>query len=293
MKVFITIKLTILTLLLAFNVYSQPNPDFDPHGVKLIIPPFKMGINAGDIVSTWDTIRATPLVYSRSASALVTLNGIKYIYQFGGGLDTQTKMVARYDFSNGTWSTNFARIPSGMSGASAVTIGTNIYLFGGEFVSGLGKTYKYDAVNNVWTAMANMLTPVTDAAVINYDNNLIYVIGGGNGLFGTQEPYTNAVQLYNIGSNSYSTATNYPITAGMMGIGNWLDTIICVGGYTGAKATDTVFKGVINKTNPSVITWSGTKCRTGNTPVISKYPFCKCSRSIICRWCRQWSECII
>lgn len=259
MKVFITIKLTILTLLLAFNVYSQPNPDFDPNGVKLILPPSRMGINAGEIVSYWDTIRATPLAYSRSASAIITLNGIKYIYQFGGGIDTQLTMVARYNLSDGTWSTNFARIPSGMSGATAITIGTNIYLFGGEFVSGLGKTYKYDAVNNLWVTMANMLTPVTDAAVFKYSDDLIYVIGGGNGLFGTQEPYTNAVQVYNVSLNSYSTATNYPISAGMMGIGNWLDTIICVGGYTGARATDTVFKGVINRNNISQITWSGNK----------------------------------
>jgi hypothetical protein len=259
MKVFITIKLTILTLLLAFNVYSQPNPDFDPNGVKLVIPPFKMGINAGDIVSVWDTISSTPLNYSRSASAYITLNGMKYIYQFGGGLDIQLKMVARYDVSNGSWSTNFAQIPSGMSGATAITVGTDIYLFGGEYVSGLGKTYKYDAVNNSWTAMANMLTPVTDAAVFKYNDNLIYVIGGGNGMFGTGIPYTNAVQLYNVSSNSYSTATNYPIVAGMMGVGNWLDTIICVGGYTGVKATDTVFKGIINKNDPSQITWSGSK----------------------------------
>jgi hypothetical protein len=266
MKVFITIKLTILALLLAFNVYSQPNPDFDPHGVKLILPSHRMGIDAGDLVTIWDTIKTTPLAYSRSASAFITLNGVNYIYQFGGGVDTQLTMVARYSFADGTWSTNFARIPSGMSGATAITIGTDIYLFGGEFISGLGKTYKYDAVNNIWYAKANMLTPITDAAVINYNDNLIYVIGGGNGLFGTQEPYSNAVQVYNVSFNSYSTATNYPITAGMMGCGIWKDTIICAGGYLTyssnpliGKAVDTVFRGIINKNNPSQITWSGSK----------------------------------
>ncbi len=260
MKVFITIKLTILTLiLLSFNVYSQPNPDFDPYGVKTFSPPFRMGINAGDIVAIWDTIRTTPMNYSRSAAAFIILSGNRYIYQFGGGVDTQLTMVARYDFNSGSWSTNFARIPSGMSGATAITVGTDIYLFGGEFVSGLGKTYKYDAINDTWTTMADMLTPVTDAAVFKYSDNLIYVIGGGNGLFGSGVPYKNSVQLYNVASNSYSTATNYPIAAGMMGIGNWLDTIICVGGYTGTKATDTVFRGIINKNNPAQITWSGSK----------------------------------
>jgi hypothetical protein len=258
MKVFITtIKLTILTLFLAFNVYSQPNPDFDPYGKKSFILPHHLDLT-GDILARWDTIRTTPLAYSRSASAYVTIGGATYIYQFGGGLDTQLTMVARYNFSTDSWSTNFAKIPSGMSGASAITIGTNIYLFGGEFVSGLGKTYKYDAVNDAWTALANMPTPVTDAAVINYDNNLIYVIGGGNGLFGTAVPYSNAVQVYNISTGNYSTATNYPINAGMIAAGNWLDTIICVGGYNGTVAVDNVYKGVINKNNTSQITWTTT-----------------------------------
>jgi hypothetical protein len=257
MKVFITIKITILTLFLAFNVYSQSNPDFDPFGKKLFFQPQYTDLS-DDIISKWDTIRATPLPYSRSASAYVTIGGVSYIYQFGGGLDTQYTMVARYDVSSGTWSTNFSRIPSNMSGATAITIGTNIYLFGGESVAGLGKTFKYDPVNDTWVTLANMPTPVTDAAVFNYDNNLIYVIGGGNGLFATGIAYKNSVQIYHINSDTYTTATNYPINAGMMGIGNWLDTVICVGGYNGTGAIDSVYRGVINKNNPSVITWSGT-----------------------------------
>lgn len=259
MKVFITLKIVILTLFLTFNVYSQPNPDFDPNGAKFVAPPFRMELDAGDLSAVWDTILQTPVVASRSASALVTINGVKYIYQFGGGVDAQLTTVARYDFSTGLWSTNFASIPTALSGATAVVIGTDIYLFGGEYTAGLGKTYKYDAVNNSWTTLANMLTPVTDAAVLKYTDNLIYVIGGGNGMFATGVPYSNAVQLYNVATNSYSTATNFPISVGMMGIGSWYDTLICVGGYNGTKAVDTVFKGVINKNNPAQITWSGSK----------------------------------
>jgi hypothetical protein len=141
-----------------------------------------------------------------------------------------------------------------MSSASAVTLGNMIYLFGGENTAGLGKTFMYDPVANTWTAKANMPTLVTDALVVKFDENYVYVIGGGTGLFGTG--YFNSVQLYDVSANTYTACTNYPVAAGMMGGGMLNYTIISAGGWDGALALANAYQGVVNPSDMTQITWT-------------------------------------
>jgi hypothetical protein len=155
-----------------------------------------------------------------------------------------------------TWSnTGFAAIPTGISAGTAVTIGDKIYVFGGQSTAGLGKTYMYDPVANTWATKANMLTLVTDALVVKFeDNNYVYVIGGGDGLFGTV--VQSAVQLYNVATDTYTACTSLPAAVSMMGGGILNYTIIATGGWNGTTGSPTTYKGVINPANPTQITWT-------------------------------------
>jgi len=141
-----------------------------------------------------------------------------------------------------------------MSSATAIAVGdTSIFLFGGEG-STLGRTYRYDVLSNTWTTLASMPTPVTDALVLKYRDSLVYVIGGGTGTFAAG--YVNNVQVYNINTNTYSAATPYPITAGMMGGGLVGNTIISAGGWNGTAAVANAYRGEINPADPLTITWT-------------------------------------
>jgi Secretion system C-terminal sorting domain/Kelch motif len=215
-------------------------------------------ITGEDILTTlaWTSLAASTHAVSRSCCAYITMGGNDYIYQFGGGAGAQYTTVARYDVAANTWSMGFAAIPSNMSAATAVTIGDKIYLFGGESTGGLGKTYMYDPAANTWTAKANMLTLVTDALVVKFeDNNFVYVIGGGDGLFGTT--VQSSVQLYNVAANTYTACTPLPAATSMMGGGILNYTIIATGGWiTGSTGSPTTYKGVINPGNMSQITWT-------------------------------------
>jgi hypothetical protein len=210
----------------------------------------------------WASLSPSTHAVSRSCCAFITIGANDYIFQFGGGSAAQLTTVARYDVAANTWSTGYAAIPSAMSSATAVTIGDKIYLFGGETAAGLGKTYMYDPVANTWTTKANMLTLVTDALVVKFeDNNYVYVIGGGDGLFGAN--VQNSVQLYNVSANTYTACTSFPTAVSMMGGGILNYTIIATGGWLGAAPGNAItYKGIINLSNMTQITWSA----VGNYP---------------------------
>ncbi|HXG00179.1 MAG TPA: kelch repeat-containing protein, partial [Bacteroidota bacterium] len=205
----------------------------------------------------WTSLPASPNALSRSCVAYIRIADTGYVYQFGGGSGTQLNSVARFNTVTNTWTnTGFAQMPLAVSAGTAITIGdSNIYVFGGENAAAtLGSTQKYNVYTNTWTTLAPMPTPVTDAAVVKYRDSLVYVIGGGNGLFGTV--VNSAVQLYNVRTNTYTAATPYPVAVAMTGAGIFNDTIIVTGGWTGTTGNALTYKGIINPADPTQITWT-------------------------------------
>jgi hypothetical protein len=227
--------------------------DFNLNAPKLVASP-SFPDDPNVIVASWATVAASPVANSRSCSAYIEVSGVPYIYQFGGG--SLFNEAARYNVTTNAWTSAITTIPASMSSATAITIGdSSIYLFGGESTGGLGKTLKYNVYTNTWTTLASMLTLVTDAAVVKYRDTLVYVIGGGDGLFGAN--VFNTVQLYNVRTNTYTSAGTFPIPVAMAGFGIYKDTIIVAAGWTtGSLATANAYKGGINPANPTVITWT-------------------------------------
>jgi hypothetical protein len=261
---------TCFTLLFAFTLlcgislaqnFGIPGVDFNANTSPKIIKEVK----GDEVLSTlaWTSLAPSINAYSRSCVAYISIGGNDYIYQFGGGSTTQHTQVARYDVAANTWTnTGFAPIPTGISAGTAVTIGDKIYVFGGQSTAGLGKTYMYDPVANTWATKANMLTLVTDALVVKFeDNNYVYVIGGGDGLFGTV--VQSSVQLYNVSTDTYTACTSLPAPVAMMGGGILNYTIIATGGWTtGSTGSPLTYKGVINPSDMTQITWT----TVGNYP---------------------------
>lgn len=246
----------ILAFLINLSVLWAQNPDFDD---KFSFgQPYDPPATPFMLSGSWTTLPNSPYTVSRSCCAYVEIGGVSYIYQFGGGNSTaELKRVARLNLSNNTWETK-ATMPFPVSSGTAIVVNgyNDIYIFGGNSPNNLGKTLKYNVINNTWETKADMLTLITDALVVKYSESKIFVIGGGDGYFGSSSLKTSKVQVYNIASNSYSYSTDLPVPNAMLGGGLYRDTIITVGGYTtGGNAIATCYKGVINSTF-NTITWT-------------------------------------
>ena len=106
-------------------------------------------------------------------------------------------------FVSGAWkpSGTYATIPYDFYNGSAVTIGTNIYLFGGS--GGLTKAYKYDTLTNSYTRLSNIpyISGGGSATIIGTD---IYMFGSSD-----SSCRYNAYK-YNTLSDSYTQLANIP-----------------------------------------------------------------------------------
>lgn len=247
----------LIIILLSFSSIRAQNQDYDEnftYGSYFTPEPSPFHLSGN-----WSLLANSPNSVSRSCCAFVEINGVPYLYQFGGGNSTsELKRVARLNLSNNTWENNYSTMPYAISSGTAVTIngGAQIYVFGGNSPNGLGKTLKYNVYSNTWETKADMLTKITDALVVKHSETNIFIIGGGDGYFGQNALKTNKVQVYNTASNTYSYTTDYPIQCAMLGGGLYRDTIITAGGYTtGGVSVSNCYKGVINPSNMS-ITWS-------------------------------------
>ncbi|MBZ0203173.1 MAG: T9SS type A sorting domain-containing protein [Ignavibacteria bacterium] len=245
MKIIVLISILLLNL---FSLKSQ-NQDFDEN--MTIGNGYTPGYSPFTITGIWSSYPNSPLSVSRSCCAYVEIGGIPYLYQFGGGNSTsEMKRVARLNLNTNSWQNNYSTMPHQISSGTAIPVngGAEIYVFGGNNSPGvLGRTLKYDVASNSWQTKSDMPTKITDALVVKYSDQYIFIIGGGDGFFGSSAFKTNKVQLYNVSSNSYSYKNDYPISCAMLGGGIYRDTIIAIGGYTtGGVATANCYKGVIN-----------------------------------------------
>ncbi len=252
-------KTTILFVFLffiSFLSYAQ-NPDFDYRDFKSVNP----GINQFSplTTATWSTLMSSPHAVSRSCCTAIKRGDTIFVYQFGGGSSTQLTNVARYNKMTNTWTNNVSTMPFSMSAACAVTMPGDsvIYVIGGNNSPAVyGKCLKYNIITNTWTTMADMTpNPCTDQLSVLYHDSLIYCVGGGDGLFGTTNQYS-AVRFYNTKSNTWTTATSLPITLSMMGGGIYRDTIIVSSGASAGSYVANSYKGIINPSNPTQITWT-------------------------------------
>lgn len=251
-------KLTILIIILvSFTLYSQ-NQDYDE--IMSVSNAYTPPVSPFLLTGAWTTLSNSPMAVSRSCCAYVEINGVPYLYQFGGGNSTaEMKRVARLNLNTNVWENNYSTMPTQISAGTAITVNNNteIYVFGGNNTPGtLGKTLRYNVQSNSWQTMADMQTKITDALVVKHSDTRIIIVGGGDAFFGSSALKTNKVQIYNTQTNSYSYSTDYPIPCSMLGGGIYRDTIIAIAGYTtGGNATANCYKGVINPAN-MVITWS-------------------------------------
>jgi len=159
---------------------------------------------------------------------------------------TTLKTLKKFTVHN-SWSSGTA-MPTAVTGAAAGTIGTKIYVVGGNNSSGANVTSNqiYNTATGTWTTGAVMPTARAFAASAVV-NNILYVIGGKAG-----SSQVSVVEAYNPTTNTWATKAAMPtardsVTAAVEG-----GKIYVVGGYQYPQGRlDTV-----ETYNPATNTWT-------------------------------------
>ncbi len=189
----------------------------------------------------------TPMPTARTGFAITTYEN--KIYVIGGSVgDSFTGNVEVYNPVSNTWQT-VASMPTPRADLSANVVNGKIYLIGGKTYSSISPYYNqtninqvYDIATNTWSTNVSMPTALQGCASIVIDTK-IYMIGGTKQSVSGVDSSTNAVQIYDTQTDTWTTGKplNYPssygatvVTSGVMAP----TKIYYIGGYSAGTFSD-------------------------------------------------------
>ena len=197
------------------------------------------------------------------------------IYVAGGSSSgAPTTNFYKYSISSNVWTVG-AGTPVAKSGGDLVACRNKIYYIGGgntAIATGTSETFVYDPATGIWSALADIPTPVTGNVAECYRDSLIYSMMGG------WNTYETLIQVYNVNTNTWSQATQITSGNGRRSfaggiLGNKL--FVCAG-FSGSFRND-FWVGTINPSNPLQITWQQrtniavATSRPGGTAIMGKF----------------------
>jgi len=171
--------------------------------------------------------------------------------------DLILKTVQRYNVNTNSWDT-LAPHPTGLLGGATSVLKDSLYVVGGVVNppgSGQQTVYKLSINENIWSTVADFPISIVDAKAVSYQDSLIYTAGGFSGI------NEGIVFLYNSNTNSWRQCNSMPCT-GRLNFGGFAiagDTLIYMCGtssFGSSSYFDSVYVGVIDQNDRSVINWS-------------------------------------
>jgi hypothetical protein len=190
-------------------------------------------------VGSWTEQAPYPIVVSGNAVASQGGN----VYSFGGiANNTAIANAYKYTPATNTW-TPIAPLPAARGWFSAASDGTYIYLLGGvdQNFTTTAMLWRYDPISNTYNTSLPPYTIPTYFHASAYLNGKIYRIAGA--AIGTDYH----VEVYNIATNSWSMAANYPVA-------NHTLMAAALGGYVYAGGGN-AFPTNAYRYDPSTNTW--------------------------------------
>lgn len=170
-------------------------------------------------------------------------------YSFGGfHYDrTMTDAVYVYDPIAGMWKT-YSNMPQELYWIDASYANGSIYILGGhDDIQALDITLIYDIGTDSFRYGPSMIYDILGPSIVTYKDSLLYCLGGRNDAGNS----TNYVQIYDVYNDTVMSGTsmNKYIMRGGAAI---TDTIIWI---IGGQYTDSLYYGIINNSNPTIIDW--------------------------------------
>ena len=208
--------------------------------------------------AVWDTFPKPPADVDRIVHATVYDPLNDKIYMIGGNpagnAGTYLTDCQEYDPSTnpGTWATKAPMTtPRGWLPGSFCR--GNIYMIGGHDNTGAAIAVNecYDPVGDAWSTKTPRPRIGLAASEAVWRDTLIYVLGGNDASSG----FAN-VDIYDPANDAWTVGTALPMACFMGSAAIIDDTIYVVQGYSGSACWPNLYKGVINESDPTQITWT-------------------------------------
>ena len=206
--------------------------------------------------AVWETIPKPPAEIDRIVHATVYDPVRDKIIMVGGNpagqSGTYLTTCQEYDPVAQSWT---ARAP--MTTPRGWTPGSfckgKVYVIGGHNNSdaAIAVNECFDPVANSWSTLTPRPRIGLAAAQVVWRDSLIYVLGGNNASSG----FAN-VDIYDPANDAWAVGTALPLVAYMGSAAIIEDTIFMVQGYSGSACWPNLYKGVIDVTDPTQITWT-------------------------------------
>jgi hypothetical protein len=171
------------------------------------------------------------------------------IYNFGGNPGPQST-VTIYDIATNTWSSGAAMPVAITYGRATVAnlVGSYAYYAGGITTVTVNTLYRYDFAANTWATMAPLQTArVSEELMTSPFQDQLYAVMGGDATFFTGVPLPVSVEIYSIGTNSWTygnpVVTKAAAPSGGRPGGN--GTLMVQGGVDGTTYYNTVQVSVV------------------------------------------------
>ncbi len=241
-------------LLVAGFIFGFSGNDEGPTSLSPVNPSMEINFINGtniDMVGAWTSGAPFPIPLADLGGGQgYTRNDTGFVFVIGGEVGLTD--VRRYNTVTNTWST-VAPLPSGRDRGTTARVRDSLYMIGGANSSNTytNTLYRYDINGNSWTTKANIPQNIGWGKAVGYQDSLIYLIGGYNGT-----ATLSTVYLYNTISNTWRTADPIPGIrfAGACAISG--DTIVYISGVDGAAIQNTTYRGVIDQSDRTQITWT-------------------------------------
>jgi hypothetical protein len=194
----------------------------------------------------WTAAPVSPLPILDQATTAVGNN----LYTFAG---VSGSIIASAQKFNGTTWSSIASVPVALEFPTAVSDGTSAYIINGVNGSGtsVNTLYRYNPATNTYDTLAPSSTATWNHASV-YLNGKIYKIGGYVSSASTSTS-SNAVEIYDIASNTWSAGAPYPVAQGWMSAfaqGNFIYVAGGVAAETGSTASLKTYRY-----DPATNTW--------------------------------------
>ena len=179
--------------------------------LALVAPP-----GVAESLITAETLAPLPDPVSNNALALVASQQSIHIHSFLGlGSGKKRSDILRSSFAWDSLSGQWSRLPDvpvdeGRLAATAVTVGRQVYLFGGYSVAAYGGEVSTPGVfrlddQGILRQVSKMPVPVDDTVALVYMNRYVYLVSGWHDVGNV-----NLVQVYDSVANTWQQAEPWP-----------------------------------------------------------------------------------
>ena len=208
-----------------------------------------------NLMAQWTTMADIPEPIRAGQTIGYSKDGDGYLFMVSGRNQAGiiTPITQRYQVSTDSWS-SVAPPPNQLLGGSIAILKDTLYTIGGLLATpgnAIKKVRKYNIGSNTWSDAADFPRPIVDARAVNYQDSLIYVVGG----------YQNKTFLYNSNYNRWREATPMLPAGSSISWGGFAihgNKLVYIGGsdaFMSANFWNTVRVGTIDPNDRSVIIW--------------------------------------